>query len=47
MANVVWPVLYCADYLTLWYVILPSVAIEAFFFGMAFCGGNFLKGLSA
>ena len=26
---------------------MPSVAIEAFFFGMAFCGGNFLKGLSA
>ncbi len=46
IANVVWPALYYADYLTLWYVILPSIAIEAYFFSRAFCGKNFAMGLS-
>lgn len=45
LANVVWPALYLADNLTLWYVVIPSIFIEAAFYGKAFCANSFSRGL--
>lgn len=45
IANIIWPAVYYADNLTLWYVIMPSIFIESYFFGKAFCRTNFPQGL--
>ena len=45
IANIIWPAVYYADSLTLCYVIMPSIFIEAYFFGKAFCRTNFPQGL--
>ncbi len=44
-ANIVWPAIYLVDRLTLWYVIIPSVIIEAYFYGKAFADSSLKKGV--